>query len=102
MGNKCTWRVYILKCKNGKLYTGITADLKRRLAKHRSGRGSKFVRGAGGPDRVLYQVAATDRREAAKLEYSIKRVRREVKQAIVDSHPSLKGLWDILEPKRGW
>jgi putative endonuclease len=102
MKNKCSWMVYILRCKNGKLYTGISANIAARLAKHRRGRGSKAVRGAGGPDLILYQVAATDRREAAKLEYAIKQTRREVKQVIVESQPSLKELRDILEPKKGW
>ena len=41
------WVLYILECKDGTYYTGITDDLPRRLAAHRSGKGAKYTRGRG-------------------------------------------------------
>ena len=47
------WYVYILRCGDGTLYTGITDDVDRRLAVHRSGKGAKYTRGRG-PLEVVY------------------------------------------------
>ena len=41
------WYVYILRCGDGTLYTGVTDDVPRRLAAHRSGKGAKYTRGRG-------------------------------------------------------
>ena len=48
-----TWIVYILRCKDDTLYTGITDDLARRMAAHNSGKGAKYTRGRG-PVEVVY------------------------------------------------
>ena len=42
-----SWWVYILRCGDGTLYTGTAADVERRLAAHRRGRGAKYTRGRG-------------------------------------------------------
>jgi len=47
------WYVYILRCGDGTLYTGITDDVDRRLAAHRAGRGAKYTRGRG-PLELVY------------------------------------------------
>ena len=41
------WYLYILRCKDGTLYTGITTDVEKRLEAHRSGKGAKYTRGRG-------------------------------------------------------
>ena len=41
------WTVYILQCRDGTLYTGITDDLQRRLRAHQEGKGAKYTRGRG-------------------------------------------------------
>ena len=50
------WWVYILRCGDGTLYTGMTDDPERRLAAHRSGHGAKYTRGRG-PLELVYSEA---------------------------------------------
>jgi len=77
--------VYLLRCRNGALYCGQTANLATRLALHRAGRGARFVRMAGyGELAACWQVAT--RTDALKLEARIKRLSRAEKQCLV-SHP---------------
>src|SRR6266699_185738 len=54
------WIVYVLRCADGSLYTGITNDLRRRLAAHRAGTASRYTR-ARGPVRVVHREPAADR-----------------------------------------
>ena len=42
-----TWKLYILRCGDGTLYTGITTDVEKRLEAHRTGKGAKYTRGRG-------------------------------------------------------
>jgi len=76
--------VYILKCKDGSLYTGITTDLARRLTEHRSGKGASYTRSkkAG---RFVYSEKAKNRSAAQKREAEIKSWRREKKLKFIKS-----------------
>lgn len=67
------WVVYMLKLSNGAFYTGITNDLEARLAKHRSGKGSKYVR-SHLPLKLVYIVKVSDKSAALKLEARIKKL----------------------------
>jgi putative endonuclease len=78
--NQNLWCVYVLSCKNGYLYTGITNNLLRRLAAHDKGTGSKFVRSQR-PFELLKAIYCKDENEARKLEYSLKKLRRRDKFA---------------------
>ncbi|MDD5364376.1 MAG: GIY-YIG nuclease family protein [Gallionellaceae bacterium] len=73
-----TWFVYVLECKGGKLYTGITNDLARRFAKHVSGKGAIFTR-LNPPIRLLASQAHASKSEAAKFEYRLKQLPRASK-----------------------
>ena len=66
-----TWFVYILKCGDDSLYTGITNDLKSRVLAHQQGRGAKYTRGRG-PFKVVYQTECANRGEASSKERDIK------------------------------
>jgi putative endonuclease len=72
--------VYILKCGDGSLYTGITTDVKRRFAEHKSGTGSNFTR-AKKAERIVYTEQHPDRSSALKREAEIKKLSREKKLA---------------------
>lgn len=72
------WILYILECKDGTYYTGITDDLERRLAAHSSGKGAKYTRGRG-PLVLRYTERCTDRSAALRRECEIKKLRREQK-----------------------
>ena len=72
----------MLRCRDGSLYTGITNDLPRRLASHRAGTGSAYVR-TRLPIRVVYREAHPDRSAALKREAAIKKLTRRDKLALI-------------------
>jgi len=72
------WYVYILRCADGTLYTGITDDVERRLAAHRAGKGAKYTRGRG-PLELAYTEELPDKSSALKREIAIKRLPRQKK-----------------------
>ena len=73
-----TWCVYILECKNGTLYTGITNDIRRRIRQHSLGTGAKYTRGKG-PFNLIYKEKCLNRSEAQKREIKIKKLARKNK-----------------------
>lgn len=76
--------VYMLRCKDGSLYTGWTNDLKHRLAMHNSGRGAKYTRGRG-PLKLVYSEELPDKEAALRRECVIKKLRREQKLALLQT-----------------
>ncbi len=76
--NQNAWCVYVLRCRNNYLYIGITNDLKKRLTAHDSGKGSKFVK-SHRPFQLMKIIFCIDGREARKLEYSLKKLKRRDK-----------------------
>ena len=76
------WVVYILKCGDGSLYTGITNDFEKRLKAHRAGKGAKFTKGRG-PLNVVYLDEQPDRSQALKTEWAIKKLSRKEKLVLV-------------------
>lgn len=83
------WYVYILRCGDGTLYTGITDDVEKRLAAHRSGRGAKYTRGRG-PLTLLYTEAQKDRAAASRREYAIKALPRREKLRLCGISPEAR------------
>ena len=78
-----TWKLYMLRCGDGSLYTGITTDLERRLEEHRSGRGAKYTRGRG-PLELVYAEECPDKSAALKRELEIKALPREEKLKLTE------------------
>lgn len=76
--------VYMLRCKDGSLYTGWTNDLEHRLAMHNSGRGAKYTRGRG-PLELVYSEELPDKEAALRRECAIKKLRREQKLALMQT-----------------
>lgn len=76
------WHVYILRCGDGTLYTGIAADLERRLGEHQRGVAAKYTRSRG-PLALAYQEAQPDRSHALKREAALRRLGREGKLALI-------------------
>lgn len=72
------WFVYILKCSDGTLYTGITNNIEKRIKQHNEGKGAKYTRGRGPVALVKYFTRIT-KGEALKLEYQIKQLSRQEK-----------------------
>ena len=78
------WSVYVVRCRDGALYTGIATDVRRRLAEHaqRSGRGAKFLRGRG-PLHLVFQRAIGSRGVALRVEGAIKKLPKARKEALI-------------------
>ena len=74
--------VYLLECEDGSLYTGITTDVERRFAEHKSGIGSRFTR-AKKAKRIVYTEKQPNRSVAQKRESEIKRFPREKKLSLI-------------------
>ena len=72
------WFVYLLECRNGRIYTGVSPDYERRIAAHRAGKGAAFTR-INPPQRLLAVKAFGDKREAMRVEAQVKRLRRPQK-----------------------
>ena len=73
--------VYILTCKDGSLYTGITTDVDRRFKEHKAGKGGHYTK-AKGVDKILYTEKQATRSLALKREAEIKRWPRRQKLAL--------------------
>jgi predicted GIY-YIG superfamily endonuclease len=76
------WLVYILRCRDGSLYTGITKDVSRRCKQHNAGTASKYTRSRL-PARLNYQEAHGDQSSALKREAAIKAMTRREKLAMI-------------------
>lgn len=77
-----TWKLYILRCGDGTLYTGITTDVARRFDEHSSGKGAKYTRGRG-PLVLVYQEECGDKSAASRREWEIKALSREEKLQLI-------------------
>ena len=74
--------VYVLRCGDGTLYTGVTTDVERRLREHESGRGAKYTRSRG-PLTLVYRETQPDKGAALRREAAIKRLPRAEKLALI-------------------
>jgi len=85
---KDLWCVYILRCADGTLYTGITNDVDGRLAAHNSGKGAKYT-ASRSPVTLAYVTHVADRSAASRLERKIKRLARSKKLALIASNTAV-------------
>lgn len=83
MMEKC-WKLYILRCKDGSLYTGIALNVQARLTQHREGTGAKYTRGRG-PLELVYVEECEDHSQALKREHQIKSLTKAEKLALIAS-----------------
>ena len=91
---QAVFSLYILRCADRTLYTGIATDVRRRLAEHESGaRGAKYLRGKGPFELALVREVG-DRATASMLEHRVKRLTRRQKEALIDGRRSIADLLD--------
>lgn len=78
------WAVYILRCVDGSLYTGISVDVERRVEEHNSSNrlGAKYTRGRR-PVKLVYTEVLNDRSLAAQRELQIKQMSRKEKEKLI-------------------
>lgn len=81
-----TWYLYMIRCKDNSLYTGITLDVQRRFQEHQGGnglgKGAKFLRGKG-PLALVYSTSVATHSAALKLEYKIKKMSKAKKEIMI-------------------
>lgn len=80
-----TWKLYILRCGDGTLYTGITTDVEKRLEAHQCGKGAKYTRGRG-PLELVYREECGDHSAALRRELAVKALPREEKQKLLTKY----------------
>jgi putative endonuclease len=80
-----SWHVYILRCSDNTLYTGITDDLPRRIAAHNAGKGAKYTRGRG-PVTPVFEEVCADKSDALKRELAIKALSRAKKLELIAAY----------------
>jgi putative endonuclease len=76
------WILYILRCKDGSLYTGITTDLKKRLKRHNEGKASRYTR-VKNPVKLVYKEENHTESQARKREIEIKKLSRQNKLKLI-------------------
>lgn len=76
------WHVYVIRCSDNSLYTGITTDVEKRFRQHAEGKGAKYFRGRA-PLQVVYCEDNHSHSSAAGREYRIKCMSRAEKELMV-------------------
>lgn len=87
------WYLYMVRCRDGSLYTGIATDVERRFAEHQAGMGAKYLRGRG-PLKLVYTKQIGKRGLALKVEHRIKKLPKHKKDQLVKTGT---GFDDILK-----
>jgi predicted GIY-YIG superfamily endonuclease len=90
------WFVYVLRCTDGSLYTGVSTDPLRRFEEHRQGKGARYTR-VRPPEALVYAERAADRGAALSREAAIKKLRRPDKLMLIHAAPFLAGTPALLD-----
>jgi putative endonuclease len=80
------WWLYLLVCRDGRTYAGITTNVEARFAAHSSGKGAKFTR-SNPPVRVLGTQAFASKSEALEAEAALKKLNRPARMAWAQNRP---------------
>lgn len=96
--SSAVFSLYIVRCCDDSLYTGIAADVSKRISEHEtSSRGAKYLRGKG-PLRLEFSAEVGDRAAASTLEYRVKRLSKVHKEALISGRASLRDLLRESDP----
>lgn len=79
------WYLYMVRCHQGQLYTGVSTDVTRRFAEHEAGKGARFLRGKG-PLALQFQQPIGSHSEALKMEAKVKKLSKKEKERLVARH----------------
>ena len=92
------WSLYVVRTRDGELYTGIATDVERRLEEHRAGSGARYLRGRG-PLELVFERPVGDRGLAQRVEHRLKRCPKREKEAILREGPTGGELVERLLPE---
>ena len=86
MTESALWYLYLVRCANGHLYTGVTTNVARRFSEHQSGgiKSAKYLRGKG-PLTLMYQEQVGSHGDALRREIAVKKLSRAQKLALIES-----------------
>ena len=84
------WYVYIARCQNNALYTGISVDVEKRIHTHNSGKGSKSCKAHGLPVKLVWQYETINRSSASMLEARIKKLTKIQKENLIKGRMELE------------
>ena len=76
------WYIYMIRCGDNSLYTGIETDVERRFEEHQRDKGARYLRGRG-PLQLVFQRAVGTRSQASKDEYQIKKLSKVRKETLI-------------------
>ncbi len=79
------WSLYILRCVDGTLYTGIAVDVDKRYRMHISGKGAKYTRGRA-PLSIVYREVCGTHSDALRREFAVKALTREEKEKLIAAY----------------
>ena len=82
------WFVYMLRCRDNSIYTGITNNLEKRIEAHISGNGSKYLRGRL-PVELIYKEDFLNRSTASKREMEVEKLKKKEKELLIKSAKQL-------------
>ena len=85
------WYLYMVKCRDGSLYTGIATDVESRLTEHRVNKGAKYLRGRG-PLKLIFKKKIGEKGLALKVERKVKRLPRHKKEALIKTGAGFEAL----------
>jgi putative endonuclease len=85
------WYLYLVRCGDGTLYTGISNDVQRRMSAHLSGRGARYLRGRA-PLALARKLRVGSCGEALRLERKVKRMGRDKKEKLIQGKIRLKDI----------
>jgi putative endonuclease len=90
------WTVYLVRCRDGSLYAGVTTDLERRLAQHNAGEGAAYTRSRRPVD-LVYREEVVDRSAAQRREHAIRRLTRTEKESLAAANAA-QAVWVRRSP----
>lgn len=94
------WYVYMVRCRDGSLYTGATDDVPARVAKHNSGKGARYTRSRR-PVTLVWRRRAQDKSRALRLEAKLKRLTRAQKLALISAADRARRVSPSIGEKAG-
>ena len=93
--------IYILRCKENELYTGITTDVVKRFEEHKAGKGAKYTK-SHTPIGVEAVWETNDKGKALKLEFRIKQLIKEEKEELIKDNSKLKSYFKVILDLRSY
>ena len=91
------WYVYMVRCRDGSLYTGIATDVESRLADHRANKGAKYLRGRG-PLKLVFKKQIGEKGRALKVECEVKNLPRRKKEELIKTGAGIEALLSGRKP----